>query len=136
MERLNCKMVGTARFVLDEPDQGAHPTSPVVTVEAAPREPGTQQHASDIARPVPAPPQLPYSPNPGMYGQRDCWHECSRDGIGLRNLHGGFQREPRGLQRHRNLTPGSIRGNGFPNCADRKSSVPGALAWEIQLWAP
>jgi hypothetical protein len=63
-------MVGTTQFALDEPDQGADPTSPVATaVEAVPREPGAQQQASDVAGPVPAPPRLPYSPSPGTYTQ-------------------------------------------------------------------
>jgi hypothetical protein len=39
----------------------------VATVEDAPREPRAQQHASDVAGPVPAPPRLTYSPGPGTY---------------------------------------------------------------------
>jgi hypothetical protein len=62
-------MVGTARFVLDAPDQGADPTAPVVTIGTTPRDPGPPPQETDGAGPVPTPPRLPYAPDPGTYTQ-------------------------------------------------------------------
>jgi hypothetical protein len=68
-KRLNCKMMGTTRFSLDAPDQDTGPRAPLVTGGTAPDTTGTQQQAAEGAGAVPAPPRLPYAPDPGTYTQ-------------------------------------------------------------------
>jgi hypothetical protein len=70
LPKIIAKMVGTARFTLDVPDQGENSQEALAAAgENASTGPGTQAQTSNIVGDVPPPPRLPYAPDPGMYTQ-------------------------------------------------------------------